>query len=284
MNGVIVKNRYYSDNGQCYVIKRLIEEFGAKKVPLGVQSICFGYDENCGYVLPQLQADFIMFFDKDAALSQALEKKYPLFNTTSSLVICDDKEKTFAAVEGMGIRVPKTVNSPLMFEANSSVDEKFIDDVEKYLGYPMVVKEKTGSLGVQVYLARNRQELIALRKKLLHKPHIYQAYAGNFGRDIRIYVVGGKAVAACKRENELSFKSNISAGGKMELIKPSLGFIDAAQAIAQKIGMDYGSVDFADCETPVFLEANSNAYFRAIEKLGENIAEKIASHVISKLC
>ena len=77
----------------------------------------------------------------------------------------------------------------------------------------MVVKEAYGSFGAQVYLAKNRSELDALRNRLKYMPHLYQRYVKNSsGEDIRIIVVGGKAVAAMKRKNNGDFRANIELG------------------------------------------------------------------------
>ncbi|MBQ4049757.1 MAG: RimK family alpha-L-glutamate ligase [Clostridia bacterium] len=280
MKGIIVKNRYYSDSGQAYVTDRLEEELQKRNVSVQTMEFFLSYDKDGNYVLPQVDADFVIFFDKDAALSRALEKKYRMFNSTFTLVACDDKEKTYAEIEGMGIKIPKTIISPLMFNSVDVDDDNFENFVKDALGFPMIIKENVGSLGMQVYLASNEKELKQIRSNLKHAPHTYQSYEGNFGSDVRTYVVGGKVVAACRRKNTTSFKSNISAGGDMELIELSPEFIEAAQKIANKLKMDYGSVDFADAEHPIFLEANSNAYFRAIEKLGVNIAGHIAEHIL----
>lgn len=83
----------------------------------------------------------------------------------------------------------------------------------------MVVKEAYGSFGAQVYLAKNRSELDALRNRLKYMPHLYQRYVKNSsGEDIRIIVVGGKAVAAMKRKNKGDFRANIELGGVGENI------------------------------------------------------------------
>jgi len=281
MKGIIIKNRYYSDAGQKYVLDRLTEEFSTRGVEIVLQnSGLLSYDENGDYVLPYESADFVLFFDKDIALSRALEKKYRVFNSTYTLVACDDKEKTYAEIEGLGIKIPRTIMSPLMYQSNNNVDNEFENYVCKELGFPMIIKENIGSLGMQVYIANNSAEVNSIRDKLKHIPHMYQKYEGNYGKDIRTYIVGGKVIAACRRYNTGSYVSNMSAGGKMELIEINQEFIDIAQIIANKLKMDYGSVDFVDSKTPIFLEANSNAYFRAIEKLGVNIAAPIAEYII----
>ncbi len=280
MKGIIVKNRYYSDSGQRYVTDRLKEELKKLSVDVTDYEGILSYGEHGNYQLPDVDADFVIFFDKDAALSRALEKKYRVFNRTFTLIACDDKEKTYAEIEGMGIRIPPTVIAPLMFETSDANDVEFQKSVIQRLGFPMIVKENVGSLGMQVHLASNEAELTEIRTRFKHTPHMYQRYEGKFGSDIRTYVVGGKVVAACKRQNTASFKSNISMGGDMELISPDERFINAAERIATRLKMDYGSVDFADASEPIFLEANSNAYFRAIEKLGVNIAAHFAAHIV----
>jgi len=236
------------------------------------------------FSLPGL-ADFIIFWDKDIVAAKAMEQTgFRVFNNAYALDTTDDKLKTYVALCQEKINIPPTLAAPLMYDVNSVVDTDFLDNAESELGYPMIVKQNTGSQGRQVYKACNREELDKLYLQLRHIPHHYQKMMGEEGADLRIYVVGGKAVAACIRRGT-DFKSNLAGGGQISLCGMPATHKREAEKISRILKLDFGAIDFllTKHSDPLFLEANSNAYFRGIESLGVDIAGKIAEHVIQSI-
>ena len=285
MRGAFIVNKYYSDNGIEYVANRLSEEFARLGHTLDVAPCpMLFYDDECSLKVGG-GFDFIIFWNKDYQVAEALEKTGArVFNSAQAICDCDDKAKTYLRLSGEGVKVPKTVVAPLVYDITTQNDLNFITQVENYLGYPIVIKENTGSQGRQVYLAENRSELIAIHSNLLHTPHVFQSYvADERGVDIRVYVIGGKAIASCKRRNTTGFKSNVHMGGRAEQYDAPQSLLSEAERIATILGLDYGSIDFLTGDEPVFVEANSNAYIYAIESLGYNIAGAYAEHIIRTL-
>lgn len=287
MRGAFVVNKYYTDGGIEYAFDRLRSEFAVRGVDLNVMPCPTCYLSADGKPIVSddfLKFDFVVFWDKDVAAASVLERTGKrVFNSSEAIEVCDDKAKTALKLIDCGVGLPETLFAPVVYDINDSSDTKFISEVETALNYPVVVKENKGSQGRQVYLATNRDELTELRKKLLHIPHIYQRYVSDErGVDIRVYTVGGKAIAACKRKNTTSFKSNVHMGGTAVDFRLSDKLKAQAERIAEILQLDYGSIDFLT-ESGVFAEANSNAYFTAIEKLGYNIAGAYAEYVIKAL-
>ncbi|MCL2676212.1 MAG: hypothetical protein FWE84_06530 [Firmicutes bacterium] len=310
MKGAFITNRYYSDGGLEYTYNSLARAFGKrahlKRVcPLwsydkGVQ-LDFNSDLIGTYpaALPRGASakadagpglcpgidtghfDFALFWDKDYFLASAFKKRgIRVFNEPEVLAVCDDKQKTYAALTG--IEIPKTISAPLMYDVNAEEDKEFLGFVAKELGFPVIVKENTGSQGRQVNKADDMNALREIYLKLRRIPHHYQAMTGIFGQDLRVYVVGGEAVAACKRYGT-DFRSNLGAGGRMELVNLPKEYRDVAESVARQLKLDYGSVDFLIADKPIFLEANSNAYFMGIEGLGVRIAEPLAEYVLREM-
>ncbi len=56
-----------------------------------------------------------------------------------------------------------------------------------------------------------------------------------------------------------------------------------AEKVADALGLEYGSVDFIGEKADVFLEANSNAYFKTAEKLGADLAVLFAEYVTERI-
>lgn len=159
--------------------------------------------------------DFVLFWDKDVRLARMLERMgLRLFNTAETIAVCDDKSATHLALSGMGIPLPDTVVAPMNFPGRIPIQDDFVVHAEAVLGYPMVVKESFGSFGDQVYLASNREELLALHARLEATPHLAQRYIRtSHGRDVRLQVVGDRVVAAMLRQSATDFRANVSAGG-----------------------------------------------------------------------
>jgi gamma-F420-2:alpha-L-glutamate ligase len=231
------------------------------------------------------QPDFIVFWDKDVRLAGQLEAMgLRLFNSAEAVRICDDKSLTHIALANRGIHMPKTIVAPLVFPGLGEPDPRFLEYVEDELSYPMVVKECFGSFGAQVYLAGNPQELRALRERLLHTPHLYQEFVSSSrGRDARIQVVGGEAVASVMRTNEHDFRANVTNGGRMEPFDAPREFTEMALRCSSIIGADFAGVDmlFGPDGEPVLCEVNSNAHFKNLYRCtGVDVAERMVRHML----
>ncbi|MBQ7163699.1 MAG: RimK family alpha-L-glutamate ligase [Clostridia bacterium] len=229
--------------------------------------------------------DFGVYLDKDIHNALMLEKGgLRLFNSARSIELCDDKMLTFIALSGSGVRMPKTLSSPVMYR--EAEERAVIGRIEEEIPYPVVVKEVFGSMGAGVHLARDKKELTALRSSLKLKPHVYQKFIGKGGEDERIIVIGGKAAAAMKRVNEGDFRSNVACGGRGIADEPSEEEKFIAEKSAEVLGLDYAGVDvIRDADgTPYLCEVNSNAFFSGIEKAtGVNVAGLYARHIFREV-
>lgn len=226
--------------------------------------------------------EFALFWDKDIRLCQYLESKgIKTFNNSKAIEICDDKGLTVIALDGT-VKMPRTILAPLtFFEKYGSLN--FLKEVEKTLGYPLVVKERYGSFGKQVYLARDYSELLEIVIKTKSKPLLFQEFVvTSYGRDIRLEVVGDKVIASVMRVNEKDFIANVTHGGAMYNYEATPAQKEMALLASAKIGLDFGGVDilFGELDEPVFCEINSNAHFKNLfDCTGVNAAEHIAEYI-----
>ncbi|MEG1706488.1 MAG: RimK family alpha-L-glutamate ligase, partial [Clostridia bacterium] len=144
-----------------------------------------------------------------------------------------------------------------------------------------------GSFGMQVYLAKTRAELENLYARLINKPHLYQQFiASSSGMDTRMIVIGGKYFSAMKRVSKSDFRSNIELGGVGEEFCPTQSFIDTAERVAKKLGLDYCGIDilFGEHNEPIVCEVNSNAFFIEMERIARvNVAGRYASYIVGKV-
>ena len=180
--------------------------------------------------------------------------------------------------------MPTTISSTLCYTDNGNRD--YLKLVEEKISLPMIVKEVYGSLGKQVYFARNHEELLEIENKLIHVPHIFQEFvASSYGKDYRIIVIGGKVVAYMKRENPNSYLSNLAAGGTSAKTELPDEYIKIAEKCAKILGLDYCGVDILEGKNgePIVSEVNSNAFYEGIEKTtGVNVAGCYVDYLLKK--
>ncbi len=233
--------------------------------------------------------DFVLFWDKDIRLAQTLEAcGLRLFNPAEAIRLCDDKSLTCLALAKAGIRQPRSFIAPFAFARSPRNNSKFFRECAKTLGYPMVIKECRGSFGTGVHLVNNDEETSLLVQELGSAPCIVQEYIKeSFGRDIRVSVVGGKAVAAMLRQGrDGDFRSNLTLGGHFAQIEPTNEQLSIAVDAAMALGLDFAGVDvlFGKDDEPIICEVNSNAHFKTtFDCTGVNMAELIIDHIISEV-
>lgn len=237
--------------------------------------------------LQQEEPDFAIFWDKDVRAAEYLEiHGIKIFNSAEAIARCDDKSLTYLALCNQGIRMPKTIISPLTYGFEDEKDS-FLEDAIKQLGFPFVIKENCGSFGAQVYLAHHREEAHQILDRIRGKGYILQEYIGHApGKDIRINMVGEEPVAAMLRENKQDFRANITNGGQMSPYIPNEAQIAMAKRVCQVLKLDFAGVDilFGEKEEPVFCEVNSNAHFKNIyDCTGINVADYIIDYVLKRI-
>lgn len=228
---------------------------------------------------------YCVYFDKDKYISRMLEGRgMRLFNRSLAVETCDDKMLTYLALAGSKLPVPETLAGLLCYYPAEEIRLQTVERVES-LGYPLIVKECFGSLGKGVYLARDRAELLALMEKVKGKPHLFQRFIGeSAGRDLRVIVVGGRAVAAMRRTGT-DFRSNVGCGGCAEAVELDGGARELAERAANVLKLDYCGVDLLyGKEGYVLCEVNSNAFFETFERVtGVNVAKIYAEHIVKEL-
>lgn len=110
------------------------------------------------------------------------------------------------------------------------------------------------------------------------KPLIIQQYIQTSrGRDIRIIVVGGKAIGAMMRVAKKGWKSNFHLGGFVKQVNMSSELEWLATEAARSMGLDIAGVDILiDRNTYKICEVNSTPGFQGFElATGINVAKKI---------
>ncbi|MBD5585712.1 MAG: RimK family alpha-L-glutamate ligase [Clostridia bacterium] len=248
----------------------------------------FAVTQNDGNLKDALKGyDFCVYLDKDKYVSSALEKcGLRLFNRHSAIRVCDDKMETHLALAGKGVPMPKTVAGLLCYDQNATVTEESVDFIINELGLPVIVKESYGSLGKGVYKAENKKGLLALCEKLKLTPHIFQQFIEeSAGKDVRVIVIGGKAVCAMMRKSDCDFRSNLELGGTAIPYEIDDRLRNICELTAKLLNLDYCGIDVLLSDNGYLVcEVNSNAFFGGIERVtGVNIARIYAEYMLKNI-
>lgn len=288
MTGVIIVNQYLEHNE--YKINRFLEEFPK----LGIDLIVCVNDGTLAKIIDSKvvlnipTCDFVIYLDKDIYLARLLEKQgIRLFNRADFIKMCDDKMLTFIKCANLGIRMPKTFAGPLVYVDLEKKHYAFLNEIERELGYPMVVKRVYGSLGEGVYLVKSREELNKLYSEIYRNPLLFQEYIpSSYGKSIRVMVIDGKVKGGFERYNKYDFRSNYGEKADGKLMKKPEKCFNFAQNVADLLDVEYAGLDLLldNNDDPVLCEINSNAFFEEYEKVtGQNIALEVGKMIKRKL-
>ncbi len=154
------------------------------------------------------------------------------------------------------------------------------------LPFPFVAKPAGGHGGDGVTLVRNEADLAAYRASHREKS-VIQPVASEVGRDMRVYVIGGRPEAAMLRESKTDFRSNFSLGGTAKFIPlDELREDEKAlvEAVCAALPLDYAGVDvMRDRGRAILNEIEDPVGARMLYVYtGIDPAKKHIDHLISK--
>ncbi|MCA6060415.1 MULTISPECIES: 30S ribosomal protein S6--L-glutamate ligase [unclassified Thalassolituus] len=181
-----------------------------------------------------------------------------------------DKLRSLQLLSRKGIGLPRTG-----FAHRPDNVEDLIKNVG---GAPLVIKLLEGTQGIGVVLADTKkaaesiiEAFMGLNANILVQEFIKEAG----GADIRCLVVGGKVVAAMKRQAaEGEFRSNLHRGGSAEIVRLSAAERKTAIDAAKAMGLNMCGVDILRSNNgPVVMEVNSSPGLEGIETAtGKDVA------------
>jgi RimK family alpha-L-glutamate ligase len=148
--------------------------------------------------------------------------------------------------------------------------------VRKEFKFPVIIKTVSGSKGNGVFLCKTKSnlqdmlELVSMEKDSKTLNLIVQEYIkSSRGRDLRVFVVGGRVVGAMLRtaKNSRQFKANFSQGGKVEEFQIDQECEWIALESAKILGLEIAGVDILFGEDGyVVCEVNSSPGFVGFEE------------------
>jgi ribosomal protein S6--L-glutamate ligase len=231
-----------------------------------------------GVVIPRIGASVTDF--GLALLNQFEMMGFSVLNRPGAFYLARNKLLALQTLAAAGIRVPATVMSRDREDLDSMVD--------MVGGFPLVLKLTTGTQGVGVMIAEGMPAMRGALDALwgLGQNILIQQYVKeSSGRDVRVVVVGGVAVAAYRRVAQKGeFRSNIHRGGKGEPMELTPEMEKAALSSTAALGLDIAGVDLLEADGgPMVMEVNASPGLRGIEGVtGVDVASRIIDLVVTK--
>jgi ribosomal protein S6--L-glutamate ligase len=188
----------------------------------------------------------------------------PVLNGSSAIRRARDKLLALQVLTMSGIGVPRTV----LARTPAQVDLA----LEIVGGPPVVLKLLQGTQGVGVILAETRAAASSTLDALwgLGQDVLVQEYVvESAGRDVRVLVVGGRIVAAMRRQaRDGEWRSNIHRGGAGTRIELDPSYVATAISAARAIGLDVAGVDLLEGrDGPRVTEVNASPGFEGLERV-----------------
>jgi [lysine-biosynthesis-protein LysW]--L-2-aminoadipate ligase len=205
----------------------------------------------------------------------------PCFNSVRVAEVCGDKLLTSLALQKASIPQP---------EFHVALDETTALRTMEEMGFPLVLKPVVGSWGRLVARAENRDQAESLLEHRAALPsyqhHIYyvQRYVEKGGRDLRVFVVGGRVIAAIRRWSE-SWRTNTHRGGRAEGLAVDSELREVCSRAAAAVGGGMLALDlFETAEGYLVNEMNDTMEFRnSIGPTGVDIPAAMADYVLESL-
>lgn len=294
---VIYKNHELELKPEMYEINRLMEEAQNNAIDLHIlkpeqidlivtqedrKSILVNDKQTSlpDFVLPRMGAGTTYFA---LAVIRHLERLgVPCFSNSESIDTVKDKLYTHQILAQSNLPVPKTMLVKFPIDVNL---------VERQIGFPAVIKTLSGSQGKGVYLIKDKQsckdlfQLIEITNSQI-SIIIQEFIETSYGRDLRVFTIGGKVVGCMERKSEADdFKANFSSGGKVKsyLLTKEIEWL--ALEVTRLLNLDIAGIDLLfDHDHFKICEVNSSPGFEGIESCCDvNIPKEIYSYLKLRL-
>jgi len=201
------------------------------------------------------------------------QQQVPVVNGSVAIACTRDKVRTLALLARHRLPVPRTVCTRSLAGLDAALD--------LVGGCPAIVKLQHGAQGIGTMIAETPQALHSLIETLwaMGQEIVLQEYIRESeGRDIRALVVGGRVVAAMRRQARPGeFRSNLHRGGTGDGLSLPPRYRHCALKAAALTGLDIAGVDLLEGRHgPLIVEINSSPGLEGIEQAtGVDVAETI---------
>ncbi len=225
---------------------------------------------------PEEKPDFVIVRAMRPDVSKALEAMgIPVFNNSHISSICNHKARTYEYLFQNNIPVIPWI----------SATQK--DEPPKIDKYPMVIKPCCGHGGKNVLLINSDAEYAKARELIAPDDYVIQPLATTIGRDMRVYIIGNKPIAAVLRESQgTDFRSNFSVGGKVSRATLSPSESELVEKVCSVFDFAFCGIDIMyHNENPVINEIEDVVGSRMLYKTHDdiNIVPMYLKYIVDKI-
>jgi RimK family alpha-L-glutamate ligase len=273
--------RALSSRGHVSVVlpyEKLIATFGAAGSGLtSERAAILEADAVLARIIPSGSLEQIIF--RVDALHWIEEHGVPVVNSPRAIERAVDKFYTDALLREAGLPTPETVVCDSMADAEKAV---------RTLG-EVVIKPIFGSMGHGLVRVSDPEIAFRVLKALDQTRPVYyvQKFVEHDGRDIRVFVVGGRVLGAIERTARPGdWRTNVARGADARAFDLPAEWADLALRAAAAIGADYAGVDLVPArDGRVFvLEVNGIPGWEGLQRAtGLDVAGALVQHVESRV-
>jgi [lysine-biosynthesis-protein LysW]--L-2-aminoadipate ligase len=203
---------------------------------------------------------------------------FKVFNNKEVMSICTDKFQTATVLDRFDV---PNLRSVLVHNEVSAKEA-----VERFGGYPVVVKSREGSWGRLIAKVNDEESLEGLVDHrsymgVQHQSILIQEYAEKPGRDIRTFVIGGETICAIYRSSE-HWITNTARGGKATNCPVTPEISEICRKASEAVGGGILAMDLFETEEGLKVnEINHTMEFKNSEEpTGVSISTKILEYCI----
>jgi tetrahydromethanopterin:alpha-L-glutamate ligase len=239
----------------------------------------------CGAAMPPFDAALFrrinprVSFDFQMQALREWERNLAVaMNPVGPMLLAMDKFAVGARLKERAIPIPATWVVP---------DLRTAEDLVRREGL-VVAKPLYGSMGEGVQLWRHQPGIRNVIADFLAEYGVVllQEFVPCDGRDVRVFVIGGRAVAGCTRMAvEGEWRTNVAQGGVPDAIEVTPEMERLAVDSVRAVGLTYSGVDLI--QSPAgwkVLEVNGSPSFQGLERAtGLNVAKLMVTHLLESI-
>lgn len=203
-------------------------------------------------------------------------------NSANSINYVKDKLFMHQILSQSRLLTPKTMLAK--FPIDTSV-------VKREVGLPLIIKNVTGTQGRGIYLCESEEKFLDIMELIYTNNEnaniiLQEFIETSFGKDLRVFVLGGKVIGCMQRKSKSGFKANFSKGAEALPYKLTSEIEWISTETARLLNLDVAGIDLLFGKNGKYLvcEANSSPQFEGLEKItGKGIAENILDYILVRI-
>jgi RimK family alpha-L-glutamate ligase len=263
-------------DGQVAPYESLIAHLGAGEIASSVDA-----DAVLARIIPNGSLEQIIY--RVDTLHWLEERGIAVINSPRAIERSVDKFYTTALLQQAGIPVPETVVCERADDAMAAIRRMLGG------GGEVIIKPIFGSMGHGLVRLSDAELAWRVVRPLEQMRSVFyvQRAIDHGGRDVRLFVVGGRVVGVIERTAAAGeWRTNVARGGFARAIEVPAEWNDYAVIAAAAIGADYAGVDLIASRSgsPFVLEVNGIPGWKGLQQAtGIDVAGAIVQHVEARM-